>query len=313
MAWHALDAKEPAHAAAIASLWNAACGAALAITPRFAAYNLRATTGLTQAGQLVYEGDTPVACVIASVASPQEAWLDALAVHPQHQRRGLGRALVQWAVAWLREHGAQQVRLGGSLRPFVPGAPVETGSAAFFHAQGWTGSDIAVDLSCDLASELRVHPGASSVAVAPVRAQDVPALREFLTRAFPGRWKFECDEHFREGGRPEDYIVLWADDSGTRRMEGFCQLTLEDSLRPMDRFYPHHLPRPWGQLGSIGVSAECRGKGYAAAMINGALAFLKAQGVRGCVIDWTTLISFYEKFGFKVSREYVMMRLALTA
>lgn len=312
MAWHALDRQNQAHAAAIASIWSTACGALLSFTPRFAAFNLAHTTGLTQAGQLVVEGDTPVAFVIASIASSKEAWLDAIAVHPEYQRRGHGSALLTWAVDWLRANGAQLVSLGSSLRPFVPGSPVETNSVGFFHARGWVGNAIAVDLSCDLASELRVHPGASGVTVAAVSAHDVPALREFLSRSFPGRWKFECDEHFREGGRPEDYLALWADDSGVRRVEGFCQLTLEDSLRPMDRFYPHGLPRPWGQLGSIGVSAECRGKGYAAAMINGALAFLKAQGVRGCVIDWTNLISFYEKFGFKVSREYVMMRLALT-
>jgi GNAT superfamily N-acetyltransferase len=311
MTWHALDAQSPAHAAAIASIWNAACGVALSITPRFAAYNLRATTGLTQAGKLLLNAGTPVAFVIASIATPNEAWLDAIAVHPQFQRRGYGRALLRWAVEWLRDSGAQRVVLGGSLRPFVPGAPVETDSARFFRAQGWAGDAIDADLSCDLASELLVHPGATNVSVTPVSVEDVPALREFLARSFPGRWRFECDEHFREGGRPEDYIALWADDSGMQRVEGFCQITLEDSLRPLDRFYPHGLPRPWGQLGSIGVSSECRGKGYAAAMINGALAFLKARGVRGCVIDWTELISFYERFGFKVSREYVMMRLAL--
>ncbi len=43
-----LDPANPAHVRAIVEIWNVACGEGLAITERFAAFNLRPTPGVTQ-------------------------------------------------------------------------------------------------------------------------------------------------------------------------------------------------------------------------------------------------------------------------
>jgi len=69
----------------------------------------------------------------------------------------------------------------------------------------------------------------------------------------------------------------------------------------------HRLPKPWGQLGPIGVSKDARGKGYGGALLDAGLRYLRDQGVRGCVIDWTDLVDFYGKFGFKPYREYAIL------
>jgi predicted N-acetyltransferase YhbS len=69
----------------------------------------------------------------------------------------------------------------------------------------------------------------------------------------------------------------------------------------------HRLPKPWGQLGPIGVSKDVRGKGYGGALLDAGLGYLRDQGVRGCVIDWTDLVDFYGKFGFKPYREYAIL------
>jgi predicted N-acetyltransferase YhbS len=72
------------------------------------------------------------------------------------------------------------------------------------------------------------------------------------------------------------------------------------------------LPRPWGQLGAIGVSAGMRGQQLGRAMLAGGLARLHQAGVRGCIIDWTDLIDFYAKFNFKLFRRYLMMQWVLS-
>ena len=69
----------------------------------------------------------------------------------------------------------------------------------------------------------------------------------------------------------------------------------------------HGLPRPWGQLGPIGVSQGCRGAGYGAACWTRACAACAMPGVDGCVIDWTSLLDFYGKFGFQPYRQYEML------
>lgn len=57
------------------------------------------------------DGDVVRAIVRAEMLSADEGWLAAARVHPEHRREGMGTALNHAGVDWLREHGAQVVRL----------------------------------------------------------------------------------------------------------------------------------------------------------------------------------------------------------
>jgi GNAT superfamily N-acetyltransferase len=139
--------------------------------------------------------------------------------------------------------------------------------------------------------------------VRPASESDAPALLDFLTQEFPGRWRYEFEEFMRNGERISDYVLL----RSGQGIEGFCLLTFEDSVRPLNRFFPWSLPRPWCQLGTIGVASARRGQGLGAVLMDGGLCRLRDSGARGCVIDWTTIVDFYGKFGFTPYREYVIL------
>jgi predicted N-acetyltransferase YhbS len=94
---------------------------------------------------------------------------------------------------------------------------------------------------------------------------------------------------------------------------GFCQVVFEDSAQPLGRYYMQELPRPWGQLGPIGIGQERRGRGYGAALLDAGLRYLLERGVDGCVIDWTGLLDFYGKFGFQPYRQYAVLVKQLAA
>lgn len=304
-----------ADAARIAILWNEACRSVtgsdtLDITARLPAFNLRAGTGVAMAGRFALAGDEPVGYVVASMQG-QSGWIDSLAVASSAQRQGWGSALLTWAEGWLREQGCASARLGASLRPYLPGYPPQLGNASWFEKRGYVPGQTDWDVAADLAD---VNPYRTSagdprpgVEVRMARSGDEAALREFFARVFPGRWLYEYDEHIRQGGHISDFAILITPDSGTPRIEAFCMTTVDDSVRPLDRFYLNGLPQPWGQAGPLGTSDLLRGKGYAALVINTALASLKTRGVRGCVIDWTSLTDFYARFGFFKYREYVFM------
>jgi GNAT superfamily N-acetyltransferase len=303
---------------AAVAIWNAACGEDLAVSPRFVRYNLRPATGARNAARLALQEGRPVGWVTVStlpadtrVAPPEMGWIDALAVTPEAQGRGIGRALLAWAEEWLGEHACQAAALGAGLRPFVPGVPVELHSEGFFMRQGYVGDSLdapSEERTWDVAANLAHYRQSPSVrtidgVVRPAQPGDRDALHAFLRREFPGRWRFEFEEHLAEGGRISDYMALWTE----RGVDGCCVLTFEDSVRPIERFYPYRLPRPWGQLGSIGVSADRRGKGYGAALLDGGLRRLHDNGINGCVIDWTHLVGFYAKFGFTPYRRYLQL------
>lgn len=304
------------HVAALVELWNAACGADLAISPRFAAYNLEPLKGLHQAGRLALVDGAPIGVVLTShlpdepsVMEPHIGWIDALAVRPAAQRQGAGSALLAWAEGWLLQQGATVAVLGTSLHPFTPGLPVELENDAFFSQRGYGADGKAWDVAADLSgyrtpAEVRAIEGE----VRPARPQDAGALLEFWQREFPGRWRYEFEAYLAAGHRIGDYMILWSE----RGIDGACTLTFEDSGRPFERFYPYRLPRPWGQLGSVGVSADRRGRGYGLALLDAGLRRLHDNGVNGCVIDWTGIVDFYAKFGFRPYREYTYYGKLLT-
>ena len=293
----------PEHAAHLAMLWNAACGSDLAITERFAAYNALAASGSTQAGQVAFVDGEPAGFVQVSAAPSGESisgWVDALAVAPAWRRRGIGSQLLGWGESWLAAQGCRQARLGGSLRPYVPGLPVTLDNRAFFEGRGFRFARPEWDVSRSLSDFAPTHPVPSGAVARPATPADLAALDAFLLREFPGRWQFEFQEFLRESGRPSDYFLLWVDDA----VAGFGRLTFEDSERPIDRYYPDPLPQPWGQLGPLGVARGLRGRGFGGVLVSAALEHLRRQGVDGCIIDWTNLLDFYAVFGFRPHREY---------
>jgi GNAT superfamily N-acetyltransferase len=308
------DPRAAGFQAAIEEIWNAACGAALPIAPDLVEYNTRLTPGVVQASCLAVSDEHPVGFALASTVVDglvvANGWVDAIAVLPDAQEQGIGSALLGWAEAWLATHGCGRARLGGSLRPFAAGLAVELETAAFSHRGGYVTTsdvwDVARRLS-DYVTPNSVKAGAARIE--PVQPGQEAALLSFLQRAFPGRWEWECREFLRAGGRADDVLALW--DGGG--VEGFCQVTFEDSARPLGRYYMQDLPRPWGQLGPIGIGQERRGKGYGAALLDAGLRYLRDRGVDGCVIDWTSLLDFYGKFGFQPYRQYAVLVKNLTA
>jgi GNAT superfamily N-acetyltransferase len=307
--FHEFDRTDSAHLRALTTIWNEACGPNLSISERFAHFNTQPSSGGVQAGRLALVDGQPVGVVLASllrgeptVQKPEWGWIDALAVVPVAQRQGIGGALLTWAEAWLAGEGCRGAGVGCSLRPFTPGVPVELETRAFFETRSYAGDRTVWDMAANLAHyQTPATVRAIDGVVRPAGPGDAEALLTFLRREFPGRWRYEAEEFLRNPStRLSDYMLLWTE----RGVDGFCIVTFEDSGRPIERFYPYQLPRPWGQLGSVGVSADCRGRGYGAALVDAGLRRLHDNGINGCIIDWLVIVDFYAKFGFSKHREY---------
>ncbi len=293
-----------------ATIWNAACGPDLMVSPTFIGYNLRSSTGIERSGQLAYVDEQPVGFVFVGAAMgeqpPRQGWVECISVYPQYQRHGIGSALMDWAEGWLQERQAKRARLGAGLRPFAAGLPDPLQSASFFIQRGY-GMTPGYEYEWDVARDLSDYVPVGAVAGAdlrPLQMGEEAELLAFLRREFPGRWLYEVEEYFNEGGRATDYMVLRTPHTG---LDGFCWMTFEDSVRPLERFYMQRLPHPWGQIGPLGVGKGCRGLGLGGALIDAAIRHVQRAGVRGCIIDWTSLLDLYARFGFQPYRRYTML------
>jgi GNAT superfamily N-acetyltransferase len=309
------ERSNPAHLAAASAVWNAAVGGDLSISPTFIAYNTQSFTGVLQEGRMAFEGRRPIGFVLTSraegvpeAASPEQGFIDLTAVHPGFQRRGIGSQLMEWAESWLKRGGARNIQLGGGLPAFAPGVPDELHAQGFFQQRGYT-TRTENPYEWDVARSMAEGPPITrpeppnSGSASPARQNDTDALDEFFQREFPGRWHYEFSEFVRLGGRTTDFILLHRED----RIQGFAWTTLDESIRPLDRYYPRRLPQPWSHIGPIGISKELRGSGWGGYLLQSAVFHLKSRNVRSVVVDWTNLLGFYEKYGFKPYRRYVLM------
>jgi predicted N-acetyltransferase YhbS len=314
MAQWPLNPTHPADIQQVTEIWNAACGQDLAISEHFVRFNLDGASAAEVSGCLMTACGHPVGFVVVSAKTKKiagfnqpDGWIDALAVLPDARRQGIGTDLLTWAEDWLAGRNCSLARLGGSLRPFAPGLPVQLGSELFFLKRRYKPRPQA-DRVWDVARCLDDYSTPAFVkklpqAARPLQASETEMLDHFLAREFPGLWRFEFQEHLRLGGQLADYLVLWSE----RGIDGFCQVTFAHSIRPIERYYSYGLPRPWGQLGPIGVSADRRRQGYGAMLMDAGLHYLRGHGVAGCVIDWTDLTAYYARFGFRRHREYAVL------
>lgn len=203
--------------------------------------------------------------------------------------------------------GGRRMVFGGDHGHFWPGVPEGwTTGAAVLSGAGFSphGGD-SVDLECDLRTV-----DFEATAVAPLEAAgvefrrgsegDEAELDRFLREEFPGRWRYDVLSRFAV--EPGDIFILLVEG----RIEGFAFTQSWESRGPAVAgcVWRLDLGEHWGGLGPIGVSAGVRGRGFGGAVLVGALTGLQAAGVRRCIIDWTDLAAFYEKYGFSVARRY---------
>ena len=298
----------PSHYADAIRIWNAASHPDYLINERFLTYNVIPATGETIEGRVAIDKNEPVGFVLTcAVQGGTLGWVSAIAVHPSAQRQGIGSELLSWAEDWLKEHGCKRIRMGGNLRPFLPGLPyVMRENAIFFEERGYQTSHdqpYEYDIARSLKDYQPIYPKPADAELTPMQRDEEPLLLDFMHREYPGRWEFEAQEFVKNGGRSSDFLLLRMDGE----VQGFCRLTWRDSERPIERFYPQRLPQPWGQYGPLGLSKAVRGQGVGGYLIDAAAVHMQSLGVDGCVIDWTSLVELYGKFGFKVYNQYISL------
>lgn len=239
----------------------------------------------------------------------KRAWISLIVVDKNYQRQGLGSKLVQKSTTILKQEGYEIAHLGKGMDPLFCGIPSNWKSARFLEQVGFTFSEMTYDmhrhidnyeplpLRKKLAYEIRL-----------ATPDDFDSIDAFFTRCFSGRWQQEFKEYVEKGGQGKEFTII--------RYEGdvtaFCRINDSNQSQPMyNTNFSHNFKHLYG-VGPLGVDSRYRGYslGYdvTAYTINKAV----ERGATDIIIDWTSHVSFYQKFGFDIWQEYKVFNLNLT-
>ncbi len=290
--------------AAVESLWRTTMAPAWPLLPgavdRLTGGHLAVTDSGAPAGVIAVDVRARSADVAAGSADrPRSAGVQFLAVAPEHQRRGLGSALLEAAVGTATAAGATELRAGTGGSAYVwPGVPLDLPAAvAFFTTHGWTSPHDTADLTQDLREYRDPELGTSDVSTAVADASAFTEVDVFEEAHFP-QWA----RHF--SGTTED-VMTARDADGT--LIGTLLFSGPDAEHP---YRPLLGPRA-GKIACVGVAGSAQGRGVGSAMVAHASRVLRDRGTRTCLIDWVVRESFYGRLGYRSWRRYRMFQHAL--
>ncbi|MFZ4585262.1 MAG: GNAT family N-acetyltransferase [Acidimicrobiia bacterium] len=229
-------------------------------------------------------GDAHAAAVVATRAAHgiRSSWILLLAVHPDHQGQGRGRALVDDAIAWARQVGAADVQVGNLTPRYIwPGLDYRYAPAlALFETAGFEIVGPAHDMAISTAFRARPPAGVT------VERETTVAASQFSAEHYP-QWVEEVDIATPQGtcfvARAGDETIAFACHSVWRRT--------------------------W--MGPFATHPERRAHGTGRAVLSAMCADLERAGSTEANICWVGPTAFYAKAGATVSRVYRTLRLGL--
>ena len=264
---------------------------------------------------VVRADDTVAGCLVLKVPDdppawpgqdPRHGWISVLLVEPGRDEE-IAPLLLERAERWLRERGFTHVTFGGDPSHFFPGAPEDDPAlGAALEAAGLRPGGLMHDLFGDLRQLVAPEDGAGALpaldaTIGACAPEDVPALLRFVDREFPGRWAYETEQRLRIEPSPADVLIVR---QGVEVI-GFCHTYHRGSRRIGPSIYWREaIGGRYGGLGPIGVDRAHRGRGLGRAVLASALTHLRRVGAEHAVIDWTTLVDYYGRLGFRIWRTY---------
>jgi GNAT superfamily N-acetyltransferase len=232
--------------------------------------------------EILGDADAAAALTVKGSGGLAAAWLVLLAVHPDHGRRGRGRALVAESAARARAAGAVDMHLGTAIPRYVwPGVDFRfTAALALFEATGFEPYGAACNMA--MATSFRADSPAGVV----VEREDGDGAAALASRCFP-HWLDEVERAAAVG-------TCFAARAGGNTIGFAC----------------HSVNRA-GWIGPMATDPDRQRGGVGLALLGAVCASLSEAGHAEADIAWVGPIGFYAKAGAVVSRVFRNAKLTL--
>lgn len=227
------------------------------------------------------------------------AWITAMAVKPEEQRKGVGSALLRQVEKYFLTHQREWVYVSTYVpNYFFPGIDTDAYASglAFFTKHGYVshnevfgmGREILDLQTPDSIREQMEQLATEGIQLMTLQPKYTYSLLNFLRTEFPGDWAPVIVDKIKQGGRNDEVVIAVRNDM----VLGYAQYDGE-------------------HFGPFGVSAELRSKGVGAILFYQVIALMKEKGYHNVWLAWTggDAKRFYEeKAGLRVLRKHVIVK-----
>lgn len=232
-------------------------------------------------------------------------------VHPEHQHRGIGSALVTWAEAHARTVAATLTGRAAELEHRFGGITLQrnTAGVAFAEHHGYRTTRFHYEMRRDLAEPIPDLPLPDGLEVRPVLEAHHRAIWDADAEAFRDHWDAAVvneDDFRRFFAHPDIDTSLWQVAWDGDQIAGLV-------INGINRFENEQIGLDMGWLDSVATRRQWRRRGLASALIARSLAILRDRGMTvgslGVDIDSPTgALGVYERLGFKPVRTLAFYR-----
>ncbi|MBI5956594.1 MAG: GNAT family N-acetyltransferase [Chloroflexi bacterium] len=229
-------------------------------------------------------------------------WITAFFVHPSYRRRGIGSALLEPALDFLRSQGRREVWVSPyAPNYFTPGVDEAAypQALAFLQGRGFATAYRPLSMAASLldfalpdwVQQAQDKLKDDDLQVGECQPMDLLPLLAFVHEHFAGDWERWVRETLRQittgGGLPD---VIWVAREGENIL-GYCQHTGE-------------------RFGPFGVREDCRGRGLGAVLLFRCLERMRQKGLRNAWFMWASdrAARLYARAGFQETRRFAVMK-----
>lgn len=231
-------------------------------------------------------------------------WISLIFVKREYRKLGIGNSLLDISEKKMQEFGVNSISVGADMDNFFPGIPNDFDNLTdvFFKNRGYSIPGVTHDLYKVLTKQDNVESfkdisiEGKKVLIRYAAKNDEKGVLEFLKCCFPGRWYQEGFEYFSENDIKKEYLIALFNNE----VIGFLRVNNQLIKRiSYNITWKNNFKKLVG-IGPLGVNKLYRKHGIAEELILFALSDAYNNGYKEALIDWTGLISYYQKFGFQV-------------
>lgn len=228
-------------------------------------------------------------------------WISLIYVDPHYRKRGIGSNLLKKVESEFELLDKSTINIGRDYSDFFPGLPIELkDSLDWFIKRGYENPGSTYDLVCKNKGKMTLIN--SNYIFRTATVDDKDNVMEFLHNNWPGRWTKEILDYWNNGGTGRECVICLDD----KKVCAFAKLGYPntDEQQISNSLTWRNCFSALGGIGPLGVDKEYRGRHLGYDIVAFAKNVLIDAGVTDIIIDWTSLIDFYKKFGFEIWKSY---------